>query len=43
MTYERIRKIYFNVPTAENTIVVRKTNYLGKLSGGQPTTHPDKY
>ncbi len=27
ITNERIRKIFFNVPTAENTIVVRQMNY----------------
>ena len=38
---EKIRKIFFNIPTAENTIVVRQMSYLGKIIRG-PTTHPPR-
>ncbi len=41
ITNERTRKIFFNVPTAENTIVVRQMNYLGKIVRG-PTNHPPR-
>ena len=34
-------KIFFNVPTAENTIVIRQMNYLGKIIRG-PTNHPPR-
>jgi hypothetical protein len=39
ITNEKIRKIFINVLTAENTIVVRQMNYLGKIIRG-PTNHP---
>ncbi len=39
ITNERIRKIFFNVPTADSTIVIRQMNYLGKIIRG-PTNHP---
>jgi hypothetical protein len=32
---------FFNVPTAENTIVVRQMNYLGKIVR-RPTNHPPR-
>jgi hypothetical protein len=41
ITNERIRKIFFNVPTAENTTVIRQMNYLGKIIRG-PTNHPPR-
>ncbi len=41
ITNERIRKIFFNVPTAENTIVVRQMNYLSKIVRGL-TNHPPR-
>ncbi len=41
ITNERIRKIFFNVPTAENTIVIRQMTYLGKVIRG-PTNHPPR-
>ncbi len=41
ITNERIREIFFNVPTAENTIVVRQMNYLGKIVRGL-TNHPPR-
>jgi hypothetical protein len=41
ITNERIRKIFFNIPTAENTIVVRQMNNLGKIIRG-PTKHPPR-
>jgi hypothetical protein len=41
ITNERVRKIFFNMPTAENTIVVRQMNYLGKIVRG-PTNHPHR-
>ncbi len=37
---ERIRKIFFTIPTAENTIVVRQMNYLGKIIRGLTNHSP---
>jgi hypothetical protein len=39
---KKIRKIFFYVPTAENKIVIRQMNYLGKIIRGPTNTHPDK-
>ncbi len=41
ITNKRIRKIFFNTPTVENTIVIRQMNYLGKIVRG-PTNHPPR-
>ncbi len=41
ITNERIRKIFFNVPAAENTIVIMQMNYLGKIIRG-PANHPPR-
>ncbi len=41
ITNKRIRKIFFNTPTAENTIVIRQMIYLGKIVQG-PTKHPPR-
>ncbi len=41
ITNERVRKIFFNLPTAENIIVIRQMNYLGKIIRGQ-TNHPPR-
>jgi hypothetical protein len=41
ITNERIRKIFFNIPTAENTIVIRQMTYLGKIVRG-PTNQPPR-
>ncbi len=38
---ERVRKIFVNLPTAENTIVIRQISYLGKIAIG-PNTHPPR-
>jgi hypothetical protein len=38
---KRVRKIFFNVPTTENTIVIRQMSYIGKIARG-PNTHPPK-
>jgi hypothetical protein len=41
VTNERTRKIFFNVPTAENTKVIRQMSYLGKIIRG-PSSHPPR-
>jgi hypothetical protein len=38
---KRVRKIFFNVPTAENTVVVRQMSYLGKIVRG-PSNYPSR-
>jgi hypothetical protein len=38
---KRVRKIFFNVPPAENTIVIRQMSYLGKIVRG-PSAHPPR-
>jgi hypothetical protein len=41
ITNKRIGRIFFNVPTAKNRLVVRQMNYLGKIVRGS-SNHPPR-
>ena len=39
ITTERIRKIFMNIPSLEDTITARQLTYIGKIVRG-PNDHP---